>query len=148
MHSSGIIFIRGGEVLLGEENGGWSSFGGKMEPGEDPWDTATRETEEETAGVVNKRSMSRGTVPFVVSETPGNHTFVLFIVFADIYTHSFWKKRCKSKYKNSKEKKRLMWFPLDSVSSLRLRPGFKHDWWLIKLAIEHQISMKGVMRSF
>lgn len=58
--SAGLVVIQDNKVLLVHPRNAswWGTFSipkGKVEPGESPWDTAIRETEEETGLKINKK---------------------------------------------------------------------------------------------
>lgn len=142
-HYAGVVVVCGDMILMGLERDGWSAFGGGCEEGEDIMATACREAEEESIGILNANWIKENVCACVVSKTPSNKKFFLFIAIAkekhDVSV--FWRRRTQAKRVVCLEKSDLKWIHLEKVKHHRLRRGFADDWWMIHMAVQHQLSI-------
>jgi 8-oxo-dGTP pyrophosphatase MutT (NUDIX family) len=140
--SAGVIVFSDDKVLLGRETGGWSAFGGGRAEGETPWDTAIRELQEESVGILTSEDAHRCCEGHLLSTTPRGYSFTLFFLRIDrkIDLQSFTAKRNQSNTEAEREKTELSWFRIDEVQTHMLRPGFQKDWSMIKSQLRHLLS--------
>lgn len=83
-----VVVVRDGKILLGkrkcsEGEGTWGNPGGKLEPGETPYQCAVRELKEETGMTTTVDSLKDG--PWVMIRfTTGNSYLTLFLITKDV----------------------------------------------------------------
>lgn len=146
-HSAGVVVHDGnGRLLLGLQRDGWSSFAGKGETGETPRQTALREFGEETLFLFGDDRLDVSHTPLTVSTTPRGRTFYLY----DAVTRhdpglaqTFDALRSSKRYhewKGCRETEKIGWFPVHTLSTLRLRPSFRQDLAGIVAALQLKLS--------
>ena len=70
------MFVRENEILLAKKKRGfgvnfWNGYGGKLAPGEDILDAASREIKEESGAIVRREDLEElGTLDFFFSDKP------------------------------------------------------------------------------
>ena len=135
---AGVLLVCHNRVLLGKESDGWSGFGGKSEYRETSLQTAARETQEETAGIVSAEWIQVQRRTRYESRTPSGAVFQLYIIFVleEFAIDDFQSRRDTLQAAPYREKTELRWVDLDKVRQLRLRHGFQGDWECIRMAIE------------
>ena len=120
-------------MLLGLQRGGWSSFSGKSERGENPEETAKRECDEETLFILRDHLASSTLDTPLVSITPRGNTFYLYflrIPYIAELPRAFDSARKSGEFAHMDgcaETKRLSWFTQEDLMLVRLRKPFQMD---------------------
>lgn len=109
----GVVIRDGSVVLLENERGEWELPGGKLEPGESPEECLAREIGEELCLEVTPRRLLDS---WVYTLAPAVRVLILTYGCAE---------SGGGEAVVSEEHKRLGWFPLARVESLRMPRGYK-----------------------
>lgn len=114
-------------LLLGEEEDGWSDFGGSVEQGETFPEAASREAYEESMGLLGSPNSIRQRLMAGVRRGNRGWTGILPIPYSEsLVTHfnqtAEYLRTCSYASQNGcLEKKRIAWFPLQQL--LKTRSG-------------------------
>jgi len=109
----GVVIRDGAVVLLENERDEWELPGGKLEPSESPERCVAREIEEELQLAIRPDSLLDSWIYTIV---PGIHVLILTYGCSETF---------QRQAVLSHEHKRLRWFPLAEVDSLRMPEGYK-----------------------
>lgn len=135
---AGVVLHDGdGRILLGMQRDGWSTFAGKSEGDETPWQTARRECNEETLFVLSAKLEESPMAELMTSSTPSGmrfHLFALQIPYDATLPTQFEdvRKSCvHAQRPGCAETRALRWFRADELvqpaAHLKLRPSFQID---------------------
>jgi 8-oxo-dGTP pyrophosphatase MutT (NUDIX family) len=109
----GVVIRDGAVVLLENERDEWELPGGKLEHSESPERCLAREIEEELQLAIRPDSLLDSWIYTIV---PGIHVLILTYGCSETF---------QRQAVLSHEHKRLRWFPLAEVDSLRMPEGYK-----------------------
>lgn len=129
----------GVEVLLGRETFGreagmWSSFGGRVEPGESGLQAAIREGTEESLGLLGNL-VSKLQTCTIIPVVRGEHYLVWYDRHGGPEDADFQRARAHMQYRQgssayrcpSLEKDTIAWVQVQDLHKIRLRWGFRRD---------------------
>ena len=126
IHSSGILPLCHGRILLGRERYGWSPFSGKGEANESTIETAEREFHEETCNILSDVSLSNILIEWR-SLTPKGYPFFLYAIELDCnkeemssHPQAFTRsRRTQPRHQHHMlEKLEIQWFNVDELDQL------------------------------
>ena len=147
-HGAGILPYDGDLVFVGEQRGGWTSFSGSSQEGENPFQTAAREFCEETAGLFDIEWVTRqlrGVEP-LVCQTPSGRSFYLFCMYlpsCSSHSHKFSRLRQCSDNAEEREMHRVEWVKLSRLVRFRLRSSFRADFEAIRAHVQQRSRLRG-----